>query len=108
MWRAENADNGLEICRYGENRLYLLGIENSNLGSSMVKRVFIGIWHFYRDGFRQMTWGRVLWLIILLKLLVMFAMLRLFFFPDFLGQAAGGDRDGYVSNELVGRAPLSD
>lgn len=66
------------------------------------------VWRFYRDGFRQMTWGRVLWLIILLKLLVMFAVLRVFFFPDFLGEsAADGDKGGYVSNELIERVPSS-
>ena len=25
---------------------------------------FVNIWRFYRDGFRNMTWGRVLWLTI--------------------------------------------
>lgn len=35
---------------------------------------------FYLEGFRQMTWGRQLWLIILIKLFVLFAVLRLFFF----------------------------
>ena len=48
-----------------------------------MKLAIISIWRFYRDGFRQMTWGRVLWLIILLKLFVLFVVLRLFFFPDF-------------------------
>ncbi len=70
-----------------------------------MKRAIAAIWHFYREGFRQMTWGRVLWLIILLKLLVMFAVLRLFFFPDFLGAvSAGDDKGGYVGNELIKRA----
>ena len=31
-----------------------------------------------------MTWGRVLWAIILIKLFVMFFVLKLFFFPSFL------------------------
>ncbi len=39
---------------------------------------------FYFDGFRKMTVGKTLWKIILLKLLVIFAVLKLFFFPDFL------------------------
>ena len=66
------------------------------------------IWRFFRDGFRQMTWGRVLWLIILVKLFVMFVVLRLFFFPDFLGEAAGGDKGGYVGRELIERAAPSE
>ena len=39
---------------------------------------------FYYDGFRSMTWGKRLWGIILIKLFIMFAVLRLFFFPDIL------------------------
>ena len=49
--------------------------------------VALRIWRFYRDGFRSMTWGRVLWLIIIVKLVVMFGVLRLFFFPDYLSRA---------------------
>ncbi len=33
-----------------------------------------------------MTVGRRLWLIIIIKLVVMFAILKVFFFPDLLGQ----------------------
>jgi len=40
--------------------------------------------HFYVDGFRAMTVGRTLWKIILIKLFVMFFILKLFFFPNFL------------------------
>jgi hypothetical protein len=42
------------------------------------------IFRFYRDGFRSMTLGKTLWKIILIKLFIMFAVLKLFFFPDFL------------------------
>ena len=41
---------------------------------------------FYIDGFRSMTLGRTLWAVILIKLFIMFAILRLFFFPDILGR----------------------
>lgn len=40
------------------------------------------IYAFYRDGFREMRVGRTLWLIILVKLFIMFAVLKLFFFRD--------------------------
>ena len=40
------------------------------------------IWIFYRDGFREMTLGRTLWTIILIKLFIMFFILKLFFFPS--------------------------
>ena len=56
---------------------------------------------FYADGFRTMTWGRTLWLLILLKLFVIFGILKLFFFPDFLRSKAGGDEVHYVSSQLI-------
>ncbi|MCI7780386.1 MAG: DUF4492 domain-containing protein [Bacteroidales bacterium] len=43
-------------------------------------RILRRIAMFYFEGFRQMTWGRQLWVIILIKLFVLFAILRLFFF----------------------------
>ncbi|WP_372949228.1 DUF4492 domain-containing protein [Mariniphaga sp.] len=43
------------------------------------------IWRFYLNGFRSMSgWGRQVWLIILIKLFIMFAILKVFFFPNFL------------------------
>lgn len=71
-----------------------------------MKQFILTVWQFYRDGFRSMKLGRTLWLIILIKLFVMFFILRLFFFPDFLKQAADGrEKDGYVSRELIERMP---
>jgi hypothetical protein len=42
------------------------------------------IYSFYRDGFKAMNLGRQLWKIILIKLFIMFVILKLFFFPNFL------------------------
>jgi len=39
---------------------------------------------FYMDGFRSMTTGRTLWKIIFIKLFIIFAILKLFFFPNYL------------------------
>lgn len=52
-----------------------------------------------------MTWGRKLWLIILIKLFIMFAILRIFFFQDFLDSRFGSDEEksDYVTNELIKR-----
>ena len=58
----------------------------------------------YYDGFRHMRLGKTLWAIILIKLFIMFAILKVFFFPDFLKQHAEGDKAGYVATELVDRA----
>ena len=49
----------------------------------MIKKSIISIYRFYYDGFREMTLGRTLWAIILIKLFVMFFILKLFFFPSF-------------------------
>ena len=50
----------------------------------MSNTLLVRIWTFYRDGFREMTLGRTLWAIILIKLFIMFFILKLFFFPSFL------------------------
>jgi len=44
----------------------------------------VRLYRFYRDGFRRMTVGRSLWKIIFIKLFVLFAVLKLFFFPNYL------------------------
>lgn len=60
--------------------------------------------HLYYDGFRQMTLGRTLWLIIGIKLFIIFAILKVFFFPNFLKQHAGkGNEAEYVATELANR-----
>ena len=67
---------------------------------SFLLRVF----QFYAEGFREMRLGKTLWLIILLKLFIMFLVLKLFFFPNFLGQFDTDDeKEEYVSNELIHR-----
>ena len=40
------------------------------------------IFHLYYDGFRTMTLGKTLWAVILIKLAIIFLVLKLFFFPD--------------------------
>ena len=58
---------------------------------------------FYVEGFRSMTLGRILWGIILLKLFIMFAVLKAFFFPAYL---QGGEqvKSDTVLTELTNRA----
>jgi hypothetical protein len=61
------------------------------------------IFRFYRDGFKEMTWGRVLWALILIKLFVLFGVLRLFFFRPYL-QGTEEAKQQAVGLELVRRA----
>ena len=48
---------------------------------------------FYVDGFKGMTIGRKLWAIILIKLGIMFLVLKLFFFPNILEENYDNDDD---------------
>ncbi len=50
-----------------------------------------------------MTVGKKLWLIIFIKLFIMFAVLRLFFFPDVLNENFSTDkeRSNHVLDELT-------
>jgi hypothetical protein len=40
----------------------------------------------YIDGFKNLTWGKPLWIIIIVKLIIMFAILKVFFFPNQLNR----------------------
>ena len=62
------------------------------------------VYDLYYDGFKNMTIGRTLWAIILVKLFVIFAVLKMFFFPNYLKEHAHGDEAGYVATELTTRA----
>lgn len=55
--------------------------------------IFARIWRFYIDGFRSMTLGKTLWTIILIKLFVMFFIIKLFFFPNILNRDYDNDAD---------------
>ena len=62
------------------------------------------IFHLYYDGFRTMTLGKTLWAVILIKLAIIFLVLKLFFFPDFINtNAMNGDKAGFVSKEVLNR-----
>ncbi|WP_459188073.1 DUF4492 domain-containing protein [Parabacteroides sp. APC149_11_2_Y6] len=67
--------------------------------------VYKRIFHFYLEGFREMKLGKTLWLIILVKLFIMFFILKIFFFPNFLGKYENNSaKEEHVSNELIQRA----
>jgi hypothetical protein len=54
-----------------------------------------------------MTVGKTLWKIILVKLFIMFAVLKLFFFPDFLSTKFSTDeqRADYVIEQITKSVP---
>lgn len=57
----------------------------------------IGIYRFYYDGFRSMTVGRQLWIVILIKLVIIFFVLKLFFFPDLLQRNYDSDEERAIA-----------
>jgi hypothetical protein len=71
----------------------------NNKKMSLVRRIF----NFYYEGFHSMTVGRTLWLIIFIKLFIMFAIFRLFFFHDFLGSRfnSENEKSNYVIEQLT-------
>lgn len=68
--------------------------------------VFSKVFRFYYEGFRSMTLGKTLWAIILIKLFIMFAILKVFFFPNFLSSKADTDKgkSEYIVTEMEKRA----
>lgn len=65
----------------------------------IIKQIF----RFYYEGFGSMTVGRKLWMIIFIKLFVMFVVLKLFFFKDFLGSKFSTDeqKSDYVIESIT-------
>ncbi len=68
-----------------------------------MKEVFHNIFQFYYQGFSHMTLGKRLWAIILLKLIILFLILKLFFFPNFLKTNFSTDeqRSNHVFEQLT-------
>jgi hypothetical protein len=67
---------------------------------SAISRIF----HFYYDGFSNMSWwGKRVWIIILVKLFIIFIILKIFFFQDFLQRKYENDeqKSKYVLDQLI-------
>ena len=65
----------------------------------MFKKVF----KFYIEGFKNMPkYGKSLWLIILIKAFIMFAVLKIFFFQGHLNQfETDEEKSEYVTKQLI-------
>lgn len=68
-----------------------------------MKNLLIRIFRFYYQGFKEMTVGKKLWVIILIKLFIMFVILKIFFFQDFLKTRFNteNERSKYVIDQLT-------
>lgn len=69
-----------------------------------IKNTLKSIWNFYIEGFRNMTWGRPLWGLIFLKIIILFFVLRLFFFEPTLAGKSEAEKIDHVSTELTQQA----
>lgn len=66
-----------------------------------ISKKIVGVWNFYVDGFKNMTWGRALWGLILLKIIILFLVLRLFFFKPTLAGKSEEQKMEYVGTQLI-------
>lgn len=84
----------------------LINSKSEDLYMPKKQNIAIRIFRFYMEGFRNMTIGKTLWVIICIKLFIMFAILKVFFFPNFLGKKFDNpkDRQEYVIHELIERS----
>lgn len=55
--------------------------------------IFVRVWQFYRDGFREMTVGRYLWAMIILKVAILLLVFKLILLPDRLGRDYDSDSE---------------
>ncbi|HPK05754.1 MAG TPA: DUF4492 domain-containing protein [Bacteroidales bacterium] len=67
--------------------------------NSILSKVF----YFYYDGFKSMTIGKTLWMIIIIKLFIMFFVFRLFLFPNYLKSNFNNnqERSNHVLEQLI-------
>ena len=60
------------------------------------------VYDLYADGFRSMKLGRTLWAVILIKLFIIFVILKLFFFPNFIKEhAPEGEESEFVATQIL-------
>ncbi|MBO8467393.1 MAG: DUF4492 domain-containing protein [Bacteroidetes bacterium] len=65
------------------------------------QNIIVSVWNLYADGFRNMTWGRPLWGLIILKIVILFAILRVFFFQPVLSGKTDSEKSEFVGERLT-------
>jgi len=72
--------------------------------------IMASIIKFYVDGFRRMTLGKTLWAIILVKLFVLFAIVKVFLLPNHLNSVCdtSAQKSACVADHLTALADSSD
>ncbi len=69
----------------------------------LMKKIVLGVFNLYYDGFKNMRIGKKLWILILVKVFVMFVIIKWLFFPDILQENFSNDtqRGDYILNQLT-------
>lgn len=79
---------------------------NNKIGLKMDKQTQkFNFFTMFRDGFKSMTLGKTLWTIVIIKLIIMFLILKPFFFPNFLNSKFENseEKGDYVGQQLYER-----
>ncbi len=69
-----------------------------------MKKIIKQVFNFYYEGFRNMgKTGRNLWIIIIIKLAIMFLVLKIFFFPNYLNSRFDTEKEKstYIHQQLI-------
>jgi len=71
----------------------------------MANNLITKVFRFYYEGFKSMTVGKTLWIIIIIKLFIMFFILKIFFFPNILKKNFKTDeeRSNHVIEQLTNK-----
>lgn len=78
----------------------LFNIFDMKLFCLKMKKIILAIWNFYLEGFKNMTWGKQLWILIFLKVIILFLVLRLFFFKPIMAGKTDEQKSEYVGIQL--------
>ena len=92
----------LLLLEQSKKTLYLQRYKVIYLPHDMKKQGFWRrVFDLYYDGFRHMTLGKTLWTVILIKLFIIFFVLKLFFFPNHIKEnAEKGQEAEYVWQKM--------
>lgn len=66
-----------------------------------IKQNIQAICDLYVSGFRNMTWGRPLWGLIILKVVILFLVLRLFFFKPAMAGMSEEEKSEQVGSHFI-------
>jgi hypothetical protein len=76
-------------------------MNNNTIIAKKNRNVFQRVFWFYVEGFKSMTIGKTLWLLVLIKLFIMFAILKVFFFKPVMSGMSEAEKENIVAEQLI-------